>query len=508
MIGSSRSYAIGMAHFQIAGGWKTLGIVCAAYVAIVLAVSAKFAYSAMGTPSPAFTAMAVTMILVMQTLTLLFFGNFRIAGAIRTDVTSKMIESHRLMPIASWRAMIGYMWGGAGHAIVFALLNVLFAYGFAVFTGTNLAQLTLSELVLALFVMFAWSMSLLAAFHGRLYGALVGITLSCTFTGGFFLYGFVPGLALLMSPLIGGTIFLPSKTPPVLEWAYPAAFAAQGAFFAIFFAGACRAYRGTYATTFSILQALGITWVWSAVSIAGIVMWDRFHMEMWREQGINSPTRTIASLVAAMLVALIPIRTLTVMELRWNRRAWMSLLVLLAVAIGILTIPLALLGTHLDSDSTIGPIASPHRFVLTAVVIASHVACVYLIFRVMRRAKGASTFFAVAIFGFLLWIGPLVVELIRYWMHVGVDAGDVSDGLAAAFSPVVLLGFIWTPENKVWITGGVVWVIVVPVLLALLVFRKRGKEAAAPVVEPVMHLLTPAPNSNAVTGDPPESSPS
>jgi hypothetical protein len=494
-----------MAHFQIGGGWKALAVVCVGYLVVVGAISAKFAYTALGTPSSGFSAMAVTMILIMQTLALLFFGNFRIAGAIRTDMNSKMIESHRLMPISSARAMIGYMLGGAGHAILFTILNVLLAYTFAAFTGTNLAALTLNELVLAIFVLFIWSASLLAAFHGKLYGALVGITVSCSFTGGFYLYGYMPGLALLMSPLIGGTIFSSSKLPPVLEWAYPAAFAAQAAFIAIFFAGACRAYRGTYSTTFNLVQALGLTWVWSAVSIAGIVMWDHFHMNAWRD-GADPSERVIASLIAAMLIALVPLRTLTIVELHGKSGVWKSVGVLVAVVGGIMAIAVAPMWIAVDG---MGDMATMGRCLLTLVVIGSHVACVYLIFRVMRRAKGVPTFFAVAILGFVLWVGPLLVELMRYWLQLRQPVTDPNDGAAAAFSPVVLLGFIWTADNKVPLTGALVWVGLVPVLLALVVIRAGRRKAVRAVPEPVMARLTPALEASAVvTADRPESLPS
>src|SRR5437763_1483176 len=109
MIGSSRSYAIGMGHFQIAGGIKSLIGVCVTYLAIFCAFLGLYLYFDSKHPFPAgITSVAVSLLFLVQSVVLLIFGTLRVSGSVRMDLTNKMIESHRLMPVTSWRAVAGY----------------------------------------------------------------------------------------------------------------------------------------------------------------------------------------------------------------------------------------------------------------------------------------------------------------------------------------------------------------------------------------------------------------
>ena len=107
---------------------------------------------------------------------LLLLGMLRIAGAVRMDLTTKMIESHRLMPIADWRARRWGMWIGryaTAHAVALAVLNVLLVYIFAGYTRTDLAQVTMSQAVIVMFVLFVWSAAAAGGVSmGKIYGAM------------------------------------------------------------------------------------------------------------------------------------------------------------------------------------------------------------------------------------------------------------------------------------------------------------------------------------------------
>src|SRR5579862_3573726 len=109
MIASSRSYAIGMAHFQMAGGFLTMVVSLGAYVLLVLVVTGLYFYGESGRYTATLPATSVDVLLVMQCVGLLLLGSNRISTAVRKDLSSRMIESHRLMPIPSWRAIAGYI---------------------------------------------------------------------------------------------------------------------------------------------------------------------------------------------------------------------------------------------------------------------------------------------------------------------------------------------------------------------------------------------------------------
>ena len=213
--------------------------------------------------------------------------------------------------------------------------------------------------------------------------------------------------------------------------------------------------------------------------------------------------QTIASLIAAMLIALVPIRTLTLVERRRKFGALLSGAFLLAIVAVITAIPVTLIYLPLNGLTNVA--TKPH-FAITALVVAAHVATAYLVFRIMRRAKGGPTFLAVAIFGFVLWIVPLLIELILMWINQNAyHEFAPNSGVASAFSPVVLLAFVWTPDSVFSLMPALAWIMLVPVVLAVLVLTRRGKKGAALVPAVV---ASPVMGAVAITGDRPESSPS
>ena len=52
-------------------------------------------------------------------------GAVRIAGCIRMDMSTNMLESHRQMPVSASRAMLGYLFGTTVHVFAVVLLNVI-----------------------------------------------------------------------------------------------------------------------------------------------------------------------------------------------------------------------------------------------------------------------------------------------------------------------------------------------------------------------------------------------
>ena len=146
MIGSSRSYAIGMAHFQIAGGFKSLIIVITVYLAIFFGGLGLYLYAdRLSTFPSGLSSVLVSLLLAFEAFVLIIVGSFRVASAIRMDISTRMIESHRLMPVPSWRAVMGYLLGATTHVVAFALTNVLLAYLMAGWTHTPLTDLTLNQ---------------------------------------------------------------------------------------------------------------------------------------------------------------------------------------------------------------------------------------------------------------------------------------------------------------------------------------------------------------------------
>ena len=77
--------------------------------------------------------------------------------AIRGDLNSRMIESHRLMPITPAEAVFGYMLGGASQVLLLAALNFVIGAVLCAMGGLQTDRWILSTGVLLVFAVFVWS---------------------------------------------------------------------------------------------------------------------------------------------------------------------------------------------------------------------------------------------------------------------------------------------------------------------------------------------------------------
>ena len=114
--------AIGWAAFQLQGGWRNIAATALGYGVIVvlgLTAAAQFATVPVG-------QMMYTLLMFMlaaQGLWLLLFAPSRIQTALRRDLTTGMIESHRLMPLSPTRAILGYLIGPSIQPISLAVMK-------------------------------------------------------------------------------------------------------------------------------------------------------------------------------------------------------------------------------------------------------------------------------------------------------------------------------------------------------------------------------------------------
>jgi hypothetical protein len=139
----------------------------------------------------------------------------------------------------------------------------------------------------------------------------------------------------------------------------------------------------------------------------------------------------IASLGAALLISIIPVRVVT-MEKRGS--GWKRVVVFAASVAGITLIPLGL---------TDDPGRTGGQFLVTGAVVAAHVIMMSAAFVAFRRFKPAARSLVIGAGVLCLWAGPLVVELIAALMRSGVE-DDPKLGLIGTLSPMGLLVTTWT----------------------------------------------------------------
>src|SRR4051812_14386682 len=243
------------AQVHLKGGWNRLIVAGVAYTIAIgtfIGISAQI--------QPKYRNAVLTNwtygVTGLQVAFGLLFVCSRIGNAIRTDITGRMLESHRLMPTSAPAGVLGYITGGAAQGLFLGLGNVLLGMVTTKFGGLPLYNWLFANFVLLMFCAFMWTVSAMIAFAMR--GAIlvvIGLALGLFMSQGLLLW-LLPGMAVLITPLIHRTIFDLSTGKDDLSWGYLASFAAQAVIGAACFAAACRKYRRSDAPGFTPQLAL------------------------------------------------------------------------------------------------------------------------------------------------------------------------------------------------------------------------------------------------------------
>ena len=431
MIFSSRNYAIGMAHYQIAGGLKVLLALMGAYVVVVGSIIGLIIYNT--PPSGLRSAMEAfaTFLLVMEGIGIVVMGGVRIAGCIRMDLLTNMIESHRQMPISAARAMLGYLFGSTVHVIAVLALNMIVLAIVEGMAGVSFETFVLAQIVLCGFALFVWAFSAMTSLMFRQAMPMIVLFFVFGSCGGMFLraWGLLPGLSLLAAPFLGETIFNLARGRITMHAAYPVALTAQAAFAILCFIGACRRYRGSYRTTFNVLMGILLVAVWGVLSVVAIAVWPSVATPFGREFGtLALNAQLVASLCVAALLVFVPIYALAQWEAHQSLpaiRRWIAILAILLVGvISLLAVPF-----------------TGGLWFICCVVMAAHTITIYAVLRAFARSTPTIIFFAILVLMFLVWAAPMILEAIRWYFEPWDARGNiVADySIISTFSPLGLL---------------------------------------------------------------------
>src|SRR5829696_3572461 len=110
--------AIAWAHFRLRGAWRR-SLTVTAGASVVLGGILLTTYRLNPDEGDRVLFGWTTGLLVLQAACLILYIPGRLGTIVRGDVTSKMLESHRLMPIPPTHAIAGYIMGAATQPLVF-----------------------------------------------------------------------------------------------------------------------------------------------------------------------------------------------------------------------------------------------------------------------------------------------------------------------------------------------------------------------------------------------------
>ena len=466
--------AIAWAQFQLKGGLRNILSTTGVYALCVI-VGLFGWMRLMPDDSTAVMTGATMFLLFGQLIVLVFLGSNALTAAVRNDVATRMIDSHRLMPLAPAWAVVGYMLGATAQALSLAAVNFVIGTSTAVGAGMPFARWLVPHVILAFFVYFAWSVVVLAGFFAKSgFGwiVLVGIFSSM---GNGMLVVVLPGLLLLLSPLIGNTLFSMRTSQSEVTWQYAMAFAAQAFVGTLFLVGATRKYKRAENRAMGVVPATVLLAGWVVMSLLGIRYWDDLRPQFAPFQ-IGFWVQFIGSLQSCMLLALLPIANSVQLRLDWDRHRRLDDPALgrrplppLAVALIASAIVLSLCLVVPREGNVARPMA------LTAVVVVAFLVSMrYLLDLVYRTGWSAR------VVGGLYLVLMGLVPLGADYMRDGLTGRPRDEPLQAisTLSPIGALIQVWAKQGADPRVGiGVQVALAVLFALLLYAWEARGRKA-------------------------------
>ena len=463
--------ALAWGQFHLRGGWPRVWGFAGFYAAAVGVLVALEVMSGNATAGPLKYALTG-----VQAAILVLFVAARVSAAIRQDLTSHMIESHRLMPMSPAQAVLGYLFGPAAHPLALAAAN--FAVGLFVSAagGIPVSIWLTANVVLLEFAAFIAVAMAFGAFSGKGSGAIVWL--------GFFIgvyshavIGFLmPALNVLATPLAGRTVFNLGETGGDAVAFYAPAFVFHVAFGAIFFAAACRRYRRDDRLAVGTDLGLALLAVWVATSAFAILKWEEYRPAIMARERSMPQVQFIGSLAAAMLLALLPLNGAAFAAADWAGRRALGDPALRRRPVPPLLVATAAAAVCLGLAAVPVPNRTAWAVARTAVVLVAFCAASLYALRLLYRRTGSPQLPLVALWLFLTWVLPPGIDGANWYLS---QDRPQALGTVSSFSPLGALIEVWTGRGDMTTPGLISQMALAAALAALfhLTGRRRLPEA-------------------------------
>lgn len=434
--------ALAWAHFRLRGGWQRTFTVSGGALALLAILILASVYA---NPKNATQTLMgwTTGILTIQAACLILFIPGRINAIIRQDIAAKMLESHRLMPVAPADAVAGYLIGTAMQPLIFS--GGLYAMGAVTggFAGVDLLRWSFANAVLLAFSLFLWVLSSYTSFSLKVGSALVFFPMLLPWMSAGNVLVVLPAMTVLLSPIIGQSVFELRTVSVTLPATYALSFAAQAAFFIIFFIAATRKYRSAGAIGIDTVLGIAVVLAWVAITCAGMREWEDLRPRTWPIREASPEVKIVASIATGMLLAIACVAANALERVRWRRHealrdpAAMRRPTNVIIAIAIVTAALLFIPAACrDSTAT-----TVRALSVTAAVIVIFLISLYLLFSAIYRVRPRAAVLVI------LWLLvtcflPMLIDMARYEFADGLEETE-SMSVLSACSPLGALIVAW-----------------------------------------------------------------
>ncbi|MGH7179985.1 MAG: hypothetical protein ACREJC_21590 [Tepidisphaeraceae bacterium] len=456
--------AIAWAQFQLTGGWRTTLITTGVYLTLIGGAVMLSTRLSVGTSTLSGWTVAL---LGLQSAILVIFASARIGMAIRSDVAARMVESHRLMPMPAWQAILGYMLGGASQPLALACVTFALGCATASASGAGVERFVVANAILFTFSAFVWSVMAFMSFAARPgskrggMGWVMGfIFLSASGNGG--IVAVLPALSVLIAPMAGRSIYSMKATGDDLGFAYTISVAMQAVIGGLYFIAATRRYRRDDLPGFTPGMALLLLAAFAAATTVGMIWWDEFRPAILRMSKLDTlrmlPVQIIASSILAMLIGILPAASAARFESDWRRRRDIDdpalgprplFPVLVALLTGLVCLAPVFAAPRPNQLPETWPIpeqALPLRVsaaLVCGVAFASFAMFISYVLRIIRRRSNFSPGWLVVIALVATWLVPLGLDVMRFV----ASQEEASLTAVSGCSPIGTLLALWGPYS-------------------------------------------------------------
>ncbi len=470
--------ALAWSQFRLKGGPRNLLGVLAIYIAII---GGLILISTRVDPTSAPQALATwTMILLgLQIGILLLLAPSVIRNAVRKDIDTGMIESHRLMPMTGVTAVVGYVTGPSAQAVSLFLATFCLGLGTAATGGYRVVDWVAVNVVLALFAACVWVVFVLLSMLGKnALGVMLGVLFLIAISGESFA-NLLPGVTILAGPVLGGSIFGIVAGGSSVSSIHLLSFCLQLAVAGLCFLAAARRYCRNDVPAFGRLLGMALVIAWVLASICGMSsgLGSTALSRMWAAE--TKGYRMVASILAGTIVAFVPLAAAVLAEDRWRRRRALDdpalephpiapvLIALVASAI-LLLLPLAMASLKPDESSF-----KDSAMIRVAIfVTVTGLLQVRYLLGVLYRFRLVPTYW-LGLWVVLNWGGPPLLDLMWAASEQGHEIRETL--LLWTWSPVGLLLASLDANHTNWVSGPLVQTLATAALAAAYHGTRRFK---------------------------------
>ena len=300
--------AMWWAQLHLNGGPRRLISTGFATVCIAASAFIGFRYVDRSIALTAYCDGVITVLAWIQMLVIIVGGCNAVFRAVTRDVTSKMMESHRVSPMTSFGVVSGYVFG--------ATIQVLCIYAIGTVVGVivirwgtiGLSDWLGGNLFLLIVAIMAWTITVLVNVAGRKPVNPISVIVVISIISGT-LMPLVPAFGLLSGFFAGWIGHRMMMGDPVVAVNEVSTLAVITVGMTLLWGRASmRLYRRPDLPAFGTLRALGLLAIWEAVcGIGALIQKSPTLPQMMRNGSADLPVVVMVSMAISLLIALLPV---------------------------------------------------------------------------------------------------------------------------------------------------------------------------------------------------------